>query len=256
MTERILIVLPTYDEAETIVDVLREARRALPEADILVVDDGSPDGTADLVRVAARSLGQVTLVERAAKSGLGSAYRDGFAFGLERGYDVLIEMDADLSHDPAVLPCLVREIEGGADLAIGSRYVAGGATSGWTRSRRALSWAGNRYANLALGLHVRDATSGFRAYRASALRTAGIATTHATGYGFQVELTHRVRQVGGRITEVPIVFVNRTRGESKMSMRIAVEALLLVTRAALGARTRIPEPQRLPESDVGARAAA
>lgn len=256
MSNRILIVIPTYAEAGTIASVLRRARLALPRADILVVDDGGPDGTAEIVRAVAHSLGRITLVQRGAKLGLGSAYRDGFAFGLEHGYDVLIEMDADLSHDPAVIPRLVREIEGGADLVIGSRYVAGGATSGWTWSRRLLSRAGNRYANAALGLSTRDATSGFRAYRAAVLRSIDVAATCASGYGFQVELTHRVRQAGGTIVEVPILFVNRTRGESKMSMRIAVEALFLVTRAALGGRARVPERHRPVEADVGAPAAA
>ena len=247
-----MIVIPTYAEAGTIASVLRRTRLALPSADILVVDDGSPDGTADIVRAVAHALGQIALLERGVKSGLGSAYRDGFAFGLARGYDVLIEMDADLSHDPAVIPRLVREIERGADLAIGSRYVVGGATSGWTWGRRMLSRAGNRYANAVLGLRTRDATSGFRAYRAAVLRSVDVAATCAGGYAFQVELTHRVRQAGGTIVEVPIEFVNRTRGESKMSMHIAVEAWLLVTAAALHGRTwTTREGHHAPNADIG-----
>jgi dolichol-phosphate mannosyltransferase len=253
---RTLIVIPTFDEAATIVHVLRKARAALPTADVLVVDDGSPDGTADLVRAVASELGRVALLERADKRGLGSAYRDGFAYGLHRDYDVLIEMDADLSHDPATLPRLVRAIESGADLAIGSRYVPGGATSGWTRSRRLLSRAGNAYATAALHLRTRDATSGFRAYRASALWRADVASTRASGYGFQIEMTHRVQEIGGMIAEVPILFVDRTSGQSKMSSRIAMEALRLVTVAALHDRTRGRGRRRATEADAGVRAAA
>jgi dolichol-phosphate mannosyltransferase len=253
---RVLAIIPTYEEAENIGEVLQRVRGALPDADILVIDDGSPDGTADVVRVGARELQNIVLLERGEKRGLGSAYRDGFAYGLERGYDVLVEMDADLSHDPSVIPRLVAPIEGGADLTIGSRYVTGGATPGWKRSRRVLSRAGNRYAQLALGMHASDATSGFRAYRAAALQEIDFASTRATGYGFQIELTHRINWAGGRIAEVPIVFADRRRGQSKMSLRIAAEAFVLVTLCALRDRVSGSDRRGRAEPEPDVRAAA
>lgn len=226
---RTLVITPTYDEAVNIEEFLRRTRAALPDADILVVDDGSPDGTADLAERLGKELGHVDVLRRTEKSGLGEAYRAGFARGIERGYEVLIEIDADLSHDPAVLPNLTGAVEHGADLAIGSRYVPGGATPNWPWYRRALSRYGSRYSALVLRLRVRDLTAGYRAYRASALRTIDYGTTRANGYGFQIEMTYRLAIKGGRIVEVPIVFTDRVRGTSKMSGRIAVEAILLVT---------------------------
>ncbi|MGH9084293.1 MAG: polyprenol monophosphomannose synthase [Acidimicrobiales bacterium] len=226
---RPLVVIPTYQEAENIVVVLGRVRGVVPEASILVVDDGSPDGTADLAEASAGELGGVEVLRRPAKAGLGSAYRAGFAHGIARGHDVLIEMDADLSHDPADLPRLLAGIDGGADLVIGSRYVPGGATPHWPLPRRLLSRWGNRYVGLVLGLRVRDATAGFRAYRAEVLAMIDYQTTAADGYAFQVEMAYRVRTSGGAIEEVPITFSDRVRGTSKMSGRIVVEAMLLVT---------------------------
>jgi dolichol-phosphate mannosyltransferase len=226
---RVLVLVPTYNEIENIEDVLRRARAALPEADILVIDDGSPDNTADRAEKLDVELGGVEVLRRGAKSGLGSAYRAGFRVGLARGYDVMIEMDADLSHDPAVLPELVAAIEDGADLAIGSRYVAGGSIPDWKSGRRAISRVGCWYARTVLGLSVRDATAGFRAYHRRALDRIALDTVRADGYGFQVEMTYLVQGNGGRIVEVPITFRDRTLGRSKMSMRIVVEALVLVT---------------------------
>jgi glycosyltransferase involved in cell wall biosynthesis len=239
---RALVVLPTYQEAENIVEVLRRLRAAAPAADILVVDDSSPDGTAALARAAGQETGGVDVLVRTTKSGLGSAYRAGFAEGLARGYDILVEMDSDLSHDPARLPALLRAVEDGADLAVGSRYVPGGAIPGWPAHRRWLSRAGNRYADFVLGLSVRDATSGFRAYRADALRRVDLSSVRADGYGFQIEMAYRVAGNGGAIVELPIEFVDRTRGTSKMSGRIIVEALLLVT--WWGVRDRVLTPRR------------
>src|SRR5437868_6243309 len=187
-----LIVLPTYQEAANIADVLRRVRAAVPEAHVLVVDDGSPDGTAELADDVARELGGISVLRRPAPTGLGSAYRDGFRWGLERGYDVLVEMDADLSHDPAVLPVLLRRVDDGADLVIGSRYVPGGVAADWPWARRAISRTGCRYAQVMLRLPTRDATSGFRAYRAGALRAVDLDTIRANGYGFQVEMAYRV----------------------------------------------------------------
>jgi dolichol-phosphate mannosyltransferase len=239
---RALVVLPTYQEAENIVEVLRRLRAAAPGADVLVVDDSSPDGTAAIARAAGRELGGVDVLVRPTKSGLGSAYRAGFAEGLARGYDILVEMDSDLSHDPARLPALLRAVEAGADLAVGSRYVPGGTIPNWPFHRRWLSRGGNRYAAFALGLSVRDATSGFRAYGAEALRRIDLGSVRADGYGFQIEMAYRVANTGGTIAELPIEFVDRRRGTSKMSFRIIAEALLLVT--WWGARDRLRRPRR------------
>jgi dolichol-phosphate mannosyltransferase len=226
---RALVVLPTYQEAENIAEVLRRLRAAAPGADVLVVDDSSPDGTAAIAKAAGAELGGVDVLIRPAKSGLGSAYRDGFAEGLARGYDVLVEMDSDLQHDPARLPALLDAVEAGADLAVGSRYVPGGSTPNWPARRRLLSQGGNRYAAFVLDLSVRDATSGFRAYSADALRRIDVRSVQAEGYGFQIEMAYRVASAGGSIVEVPIEFRDRVRGASKMSFHIIAEALLLVT---------------------------
>lgn len=226
---RPLIVIPTYQEAENIAVVLQRVRAAAPSVSVLVVDDGSPDGTADLAESTGAEVGQVSVLRRPRKAGLGSAYRAGFARGLEMGHDVLLEMDADLSHDPSDLPRLLRAVADGAALAIGSRYVPGGGTPHWPFHRRQLSRWGNRYAGLVLGLGVRDATAGFRAYRAEILEAIDYQTTSADGYAFQVEMAYRVRRAGGTIIEVPITFSDRVRGTSKMSTRIVVEAMLLVT---------------------------
>jgi dolichol-phosphate mannosyltransferase len=226
---RTLIVLPTFNEADNIVEVLRKLRAVVPEASVLVVDDSSPDGTADLVEEVAAEIGDVSVMRRPAKSGLGSAYRDGFRHGLAAGYDVMVEMDSDLSHDPAALPSLLAAAADGAALALGSRYIPGGSIPDWSWHRRALSRWGNRYAASVLGIDVNDATSGYRAYRAEALADIDFHTVQADGYGFQVEMAYRVLASGGRIVEVPISFTDRVRGESKMSSSIVVEALVLVT---------------------------
>jgi dolichol-phosphate mannosyltransferase len=235
---RVLVVLPTYQEAANIEHVLWRLRRAVPDATVLVVDDNSSDGTAALARATGDLLGNVELLHRPAKAGLGAAYRDGFRWGLARGFDVFVEMDADLSHDPAALPALLEAVEGGADLSIGSRYVAGGVIPQWKWHRRLLSRWGNRYAGAMLGLGVHDVTSGFRAYRADVLRAVDLDTMRADGYGFQIEMTYRVAQHGGVIAEVPITFIDREQGESKMCARIVIEALGLVTRWGLARRLR------------------
>ena len=226
---RTLIVLPTFNEADNIVEVLQKLRAVVPEASVLVVDDASPDGTADLVEEVAEQIGDVSVMRRPAKSGLGSAYRDGFRRGLSVGYDVMVEMDSDLSHDPAALPSLLSAVADGAALALGSRYIPGGSIPDWSWYRRALSRWGNRYAAAVLGIDVKDATSGYRAYRAEALTNIDFHKVQADGYGFQVEMAYRVLASGGRIVEVPISFTDRVRGESKMSSRIVIEALVLVT---------------------------
>jgi dolichol-phosphate mannosyltransferase len=226
---RPLIVTPTYQEAENIGEFLRRVRAAVPTADILVVDDNSPDGTADIAATAAGELGQIDILRRPKKIGLGDAYRAGFSVGIERGYDVLVQIDADLSHDPSALPLVFNEIDAGADAVIGSRYVPGGSIPNWPWHRRALSKWGNRYTSFVLGIPINDATSGYRAYRADMLKTVDYDSTRAKGYGFQMELAYRVKRAGGKIVEVPIVFTDRVRGHSKLTMSVAAEELTLVT---------------------------
>jgi dolichol-phosphate mannosyltransferase len=226
---RTLVVTPTYLEAENITEFLARLRAAVPAADVLVVDDNSPDGTGDLAEQAAKELGQIEVLHQAGKTGLGVAYRAGFAVGMDRGYEVLVQIDADLSHDPAALPTLLNGLEAGADLVIGSRYVPGGSVPHWPLHRRALSRFGNRYTSFALRTGVNDATAGYRAYRADMLRKVRYDTTRAVGYGFQIELAYRVSRADGRIVEVPITFTDRTRGQSKMSPKVAAEELLLVS---------------------------
>jgi glycosyltransferase involved in cell wall biosynthesis len=226
----VVVVVPTYEEAANIDALCEAVRSALPDADLLIVDDDSPDGTADRARTAAARLGRIDVIVQAGKGGLGAAYRAGFTAALERGADVCVQMDADLSHDAAVLPALVANVELGADLAIGSRYVPGGRTLDWPWQRRLLSRWGNRYAAGVLGLAVNDATAGYRAYSADALRRIDVGTVRADGYGFQVEMTHRLVRLGGRIVEFPITFRERAAGESKLSKRIVHEASLLVLR--------------------------
>lgn len=238
-----LVVLPTYNEAANIAEVLRRLRAAAGDVDVLVVDDSSPDGTADMAEALADELGGVEVMRRPAKSGLGSAYRAGFRVGLARGYEALVEMDADLSHDPATLPDLLEAVEGGADLAIGTRYMPGGRIPDWPWHRRAISKIGNLYARTMLGISPRDSTSGFRAYRRDALEKLDLDTVRADGYGFQVEMAYLVERNGGRIAEVPIEFRDRTLGHSKMSGRIVVEALALVTWWGVRDRMRRSPPK-------------
>ncbi len=226
---RVLVCTPTYIEAVNIEELLQRVRAALPDADVLVLDDNSPDGTADVAEQVGAEVGRVEVLRRPSKRGLGEAYRAGFTVGILRGYDILIQIDADLSHDPAVLPQLIETVERGADLAIGSRYVPGGAVPYWPWRRRALSKYGNRYARFMLQTDVQDGTAGYRAYRADTLKAVEYATTRAKGYGFQMELAYRVSNIGGRIVEVPITFTDRVRGHSKMSMAVMVEEMTLIS---------------------------
>lgn len=234
MPGRVLVVLPTYNEAATVGEVLSRVRTAAAEVEVLVVDDNSPDGTASVVE--GMALNGVHILRRDRPMGLGSAYRAGFRWGLDRGYDALVEMDADLSHDPAALPDLLATLDSGADLVIGSRYIPGGAIPAWSRPRRALSRWGNRYTDALLHLGIHDATSGYRAYRASALVDIDYERVRANGYGFQIETAYRMVRAGRKVVEYPITFTDRTEGTSKMSGRIVVEALALVT--AWGVRDR------------------
>jgi dolichol-phosphate mannosyltransferase len=225
----VLVVLPTYNESANIDTVLRRVRRAVPAANILVVDDGSPDGTADIAETVGKELGNIDVLRREEKSGLGSAYRAGFHWGLERGADACVEMDSDLSHEPEALPDLLAPLGEDCEVVIGSRYVPGGRIPNWAWHRRLLSRGGNIYASGVLGLGVSDSTAGFRAYGASVLRRIDLDAIRADGYGFQIEMTYAAIRSGAAVTEVPIRFVDRVEGESKMSTFIVVEALVLVT---------------------------
>ena len=230
---RTLVVVPTYNERDNVALLLTAVRQVLPAADVLVVDDNSPDGTAALAESVAAELGQIKLLRRPGKHGLGSAYRQGFDIGLSNDYDVIVSMDVDLSHDPAVLPDMLALLAAGADAVIGSRYVPGGGTVDWPLHRRVLSRWGNRYTSFVLGLQVRDCTSGYRAYRAGAMRAIDPGTTTAEGYAFLTELVRRLVGQGFKVMETPIVFADRRYGQSKMSGRIIVESMLLVTRWGL-----------------------
>ena len=235
---RVVVVLPTYNEAENIVGFLRAVRQAVPDADVIVVDDNSPDGTAGLAEETASELGRIKVLHRAGKQGLGAAYRHGFTTAFDEGYDAIVSMDSDFSHDPATIPTMLQLITDGADAVVGSRYVPGGSTVDWPLHRRLLSKWGNRYTAAVLRLPVRDCTSGFRAYRADALRAIDPASTTAEGYAFLTELVRKLIANGSKIVETPIVFRDRQFGTSKMSARIIAESMVLVTKWGLFDRTK------------------
>ena len=235
---RVVVVVPTYDERATLPGTLARLRRAVPAADVLVVDDASPDGTGEVADALATADPRVHVLHRPGKQGLGLAYVAGFGWALRRGYDVVVEMDADGSHQPEQLPDLLAAMarEPRPALVLGSRWVPGGRVENWPRRREVLSRVGNAYTRLAIGLPVRDATAGFRAYRADVLAALPLAEVASQGYCFQVDMALRVDDAGGRVVEVPITFVERTQGRSKMSRQIVVEALVRVT--AWGVRRR------------------
>jgi len=228
------IVLPTYNEAETIERVATAARAALPEARVLVVDDDSPDGTGAI----AAGLEGVEVLRRTAKAGLGAAYVAGFGHALARDASEVVEMDADGSHDPADLPRLLAAVRGGVDVALGSRYVAGGGVENWPLARRAVSRGGCLYARAVLRVPVRDLTGGFKCFRGGALAAIDYPTIRSRGYAFQVELTYRALLRGLRVAELPIVFREREHGQSKMTARIALEAAWLVPLLRVSKRTQ------------------
>ena len=227
-----LIVIPTYNEIESLPSALDRVRKHAPEADILVVDDGSPDGTGDYADTRANEDSHIHVLHRSEKNGLGPAYLAGFSWALAAGYELIVEMDADGSHRAEDLALLIQraEMADEPDLVIGSRWVSGGATEGWDAKRVALSKAGNLYINAMLGLRVKDATAGFRVFRASILRRMDLSRVEALGYGFQVNMTKLVDEAGGRIVEMPITFLEREAGQSKLSGGIFTEELSLVTR--------------------------
>jgi len=233
--DRTLVVIPTYNEAGNLERILERLRAAVPSADVLVVDDRSPDGTGDLADKLAQADGAVHVLHRGGKQGLGQAYLAGFDWGVQADYDVLVQMDADGSHLPEQIPTLLAALEG-ADLVIGSRWVPGGSVENWPRTRELLSRGGNGYTRLALGIGVSDATGGFRAWRRESLQSIGLDDVASQGYCFQVDLARRAMHAGLRVLEVPIRFVERTHGQSKMSHAIVREAMWRVT--VWGARDR------------------
>jgi dolichol-phosphate mannosyltransferase len=226
--ERVLVIVPTYDERENIESIITRVRTSVPDAEVLVADDASPDGTGEIADRIAAEDDHVHVLHRTGKAGLGAAYVAGFRWGMERGFDVLVEMDADGSHQPEELPRLLSALENN-DLVIGSRWVRGGRVENWPKNREALSRGANTYSRLLLGLDVHDSTGGFRAYRATTLSKIGIDDVTSQGYCFQVDLTLRTVRSGLRVAEVPITFVERTHGASKMSREIMVEAFLKIT---------------------------
>lgn len=224
----ILVIVPTYNEAESLPPIIARIRDSVPEAHVLVADDNSPDGTGDIADALAANDANVKVMHRHGKEGLGAAYIAGFGWGLQNGYDVLVEMDADGSHQPEQLPLLLDALRN-ADLVLGSRWIPGGGTENWSKGREVLSRGGNAYARAMLGVPIHDATGGYRAFRADTLRRLDLHTVASQGYCFQVDLAWRTVQRGMRVREVPITFVERSVGSSKMSRAIVAEALLRVT---------------------------
>jgi dolichol-phosphate mannosyltransferase len=235
---RVVMVVPTYNEAENLAWIIGRLREAQPGVDVLVVDDGSPDGTGRIADELAAADPQVRVLHRSEKAGLGAAYRAGFRVALDAGYDVIGEMDADGSHQPEQLSRLVDALRDGADLVIGSRWVRGGSIVNWPKSREALSRGGNLYVRLLLGMPVRDATAGFRLFRRATLEKIDIDQVTSTGYVFQTDMAYRTLQAGLKVVEVPIEFVERVRGDSKMSPDVATESLKSITRWGLRERAR------------------
>ncbi len=228
------VVLPTYDEAENVGPVTAAILEALPEAHVLVVDDGSPDGTGDIADGLAAVDQRIRVRHRAAKQGLGRAYLDGFGIALESSASVVVQMDADFSHDPVTLPDLIAPIvDGTADLVIGSRYTPGGGVVDWGLGRRVISRGGSLFARTVLGLTPNDLTGGFKAWRSATLAAVPFDGVHAGGYVFQIEMTFRASRAGARVVEIPITFRDRRVGQSKMSRRIIVEALVVVVQLRL-----------------------
>jgi dolichol-phosphate mannosyltransferase len=234
---RVVMVVPTYNERDNLAWIVGRLRAATPDVDVLVVDDGSPDGTGKLADELAAADPQVTVLHRAEKAGLGAAYLHGFSVALDRGYDVVGEMDADGSHQPEQLPLLLAALAD-ADLVIGSRWVSGGSVVNWPLSRKVLSVGGNLYARVLLGIPLRDVTAGYRVFRSTTLKAIDLDSVESAGYIFQTDLAFRTLRAGLRVVEVPIEFVERVRGESKMSRDVATESLRRITSWGLRERRR------------------
>jgi len=245
-TCRVLVVVPTYQEADNVENIVRRTLAAVRAAHVLVVDDDSPDGTGEIAARLAAADHRVHVLNHAGKQGLGAAYLAGFRWALKRNYDAVVEMDADGSHQPEQLPRLLAALDSGADLVLGSRWIPGGAVENWPWSRQMLSRAGNCYVRVALGIPLRDATAGYRVFRRSTLERLDLSDVTSQGYCFQIDLAWRTSQAGLRVLEVPITFVERERGASKMSSAIVREALWRVT--VWGARRLLP--RRRPSATV------
>lgn len=229
MNARTLVVVPTHNEAANITTLLEQLHVYVPDADVVVIDDASTDATRPLVRARMDGTEHLRLIERPDKRGLGDAYREAFKLGIADGYDLLAQIDADLSHDPSALPLMLAVAEQGIPVVIGSRYIPGGTVTGWPRRRTWLSRWANRYVAVMLGLAVNDATAGYRVYRTEALDAVGLDDLQASGYGFQVEMTYRAVRAGLAVVEIPIAFRDRVAGQSKMDRRVVIEAFRLVT---------------------------
>ena len=229
MPDRTVAIVPTYEEAENIEEFLRQFRAANPDVDVLIVDGASPDGTAELGRKVGDEVGGVDVSVQAEKNGLGGAYRHGMAIALERGYDRVVQIDADLSHDPAAVPSLLAALDDGVDAVVGSRYIPGGAIPHWPWHRRMASKWGNFYTRWVLGIPIADTTAGFIAWRADAIRATGLLDTTSRGYLFAIENKYRLTQRGMKSVEVPITFTDRVRGQSKMDAAVVWEELSNVT---------------------------
>jgi dolichol-phosphate mannosyltransferase len=227
-TLRTLVVTPTYNEKDNLVRFVEAVRGALPAADVLIVDDNSPDGTGAIADALAAKDAQVRVMHRAGKLGLGTAYTQAFTRGIAEGYDRFFEMDADLSHDVRYLPAFVQALDAGFDVVIGSRNIPGGNVEGWGAGRHFISKGGSFYSRAILGLPVRDLTSGYKAYSLRALQAIALDEVHSNGYSFQIEMTYRALRHGMTVKEVPIVFVDRTLGHSKMSRKVFLEAVVMV----------------------------
>lgn len=228
MTERFLVVLPTYNESRNLPQIVPAVLSQDPRLEVLVVDDNSPDGTGRIADALAATFARVNVMHRPGKAGLGRAYLDGFRWGLERGYDLLFEMDADFSHDPTYLPQLVAAIRGGADLAVGSRYKSGVNVINWPMGRLMLSSGANLYARLVTGLPLTDSTGGFKCFRREVLEAIPFERVRSNGYSFQIEMSFRAWRKGFRLVEVPIIFTDRVEGQSKMNRKIIREAIWMV----------------------------
>ena len=239
---RILVIIPTYNERENIQRIVGRTRSSVPQAHVLIADDNSPDGTGEIADDLSRQDPHVHVMHRAGKEGLGAAYLSGFAWAIDAGYDVIVEMDADGSHQPEQLPILLAALRN-ADVVLGSRWVSGGSVVNWPKHREFLSRGGNLYTRAMLGIPLHDATGGYRAFRADALRTLDLSDVESKGYCFQVDMAWRAVRSGLRVVEVPIEFIERELGDSKMNQKIVTEALWRVTQ--WGAADKIAKSRKL-----------